>query len=158
MHTRWLTGGLVAVQDIQPAGEQLQHFVLKNREKKEWGRGHCVTKWNSRCWNMATGGCSSSEEHRRARKDLYLFSVPLQHLLFTPPPLSSQLLQQILILCSQGLQETESGKKYKNDWYVTNTGSKYYQTYQTDCDFQPTQATYSCEFLISYSFFAYLSH
>lgn len=122
---------------------------------------------------MATGGYSSSEEHRRAQKDLYLFSVPLQHLLFTPPPLSSQLLQQILILCSQGLQATGSGKKYKNDSYVTNTGSNLCKsmtdeviqcllTYQNrrirqTVILQPPQATYSCEFLISY-FFLHICH
>ena len=92
-----------------------------------WRPGGCAGR--PACWRTAPAFCSKMKKRSNVcvinmKESLtvkwpeegapflfYLFSVPLQDLLFTPPPLSSLLLQQLLLLCSQGLQQTGSSKK-----------------------------------------------
>ena len=38
-----LTGGLVAVQDIQPVGEQFQHFALEGKQEQRWSNNDATT-------------------------------------------------------------------------------------------------------------------
>lgn len=96
----WLTVRLVAVQGVQPVGEQLQHFALKNISDNYLVIDLLYS-------NMATRVRYSSQVMKPAALLSNLFPLPLQSLLFISLLLSSVFLLQLLVLCGQALQHRE---------------------------------------------------